>query len=960
MNKLTLLGVLIVSTFALPDSRAAPPDESVCPKLIVAHWMPHIILPNFAHHNYYRDIPLIGPMQFTGDPIQQMREAKAGGIDAFAICSETNLEWCKATWNYSIAAANLVEGFFVCPAICNGPNDKEGIMLAASIEWVKAAKGQRSPLRIDGKCVIHSYDWGNATKEEVLEFRQKIREATGEEIFLVLDVDGHVTNVSEERIRDLAGVSDMIFHFWAQPLSKIEKTAKISKEAGILFGGSTAPGYWRHETEIWDPYNFTATFRNHLAWNIQNGARWFNPTTWNDFTENTHVQPTANWGDTRSSILKFYGDLLKGNPIKETRFFVSGPSEARIGLPFGVEALILQPGETASEVTVRLIDGRGQESGRWEGKSPAARDSAVTPEFTLTAYPEGRFVRPIVDFKIADGTTKQVIGAPITIWPDIDRGLVNRQVFSISDKSAANFDEVSLSFAEEERGKGLLKVNLIPRTKGLEEFEPWAEVHFMAGDVILKRIVRNENLDLKWPIEDFPIHYRFYNFPRSYRTGFVTPRLITMNGTIAYGDPLWIAPPSGEDVTLTANIPMTEVRENVIVDKSLYTNHLKISGDVKAVRLLAEPQGKSGLWVSPVAGIEMHPNVLPTGPFMMKLSLKPDAIKDLQAVIDNSDSPEYGGVVFRLSILPDGKLEFIRNNFQSVSTSSAVAGRWNDVTVSFDGKKFAFTIDGKAAGEKILDGPSKSDHVAFYKLLNIQEGRINPRTRSGIARSYSGGIADLSIISGSDPARPPAPPKPKTLVSLKFGEAGANGVTNAGSLGGTLPLPGGAGPIKETPPGSADDNSLQISGWSKTARSLIEIPQLDAGTIAFWLKPAVINDSIWMNVLDIGKGKFAVYVVGTDIIVRTPTGDQRVAAGLTSGKWVHFAFTFDSAKRFGSVLLDGNVEQTLSTSFPIDGGALAISATDDIGAASFNGLLGNVRLLNARLFPKDVPTMLMR
>ena len=112
-------------------------------------------------------------------------------------------------------------------------------------------------------------------------------------------------------------------------------------------------------------------------------------------------------------------------------------------------------------------------------------------------------------------------------------------MFSLSDKSNGTFGQVSLSFVQDKPGEGLIRVNLVPRTSGYGEFEPWAEVQLLYGDIVLKRILRNEGpLELKWPVENFPVDYRFYKFPRSFRCGFVTPRLITTDGTIVYGDPL--------------------------------------------------------------------------------------------------------------------------------------------------------------------------------------------------------------------------------------------------------------------------------------------------------------------------------------------------------------------------------------------------------------------------------------
>lgn len=545
----------------------------------------------------------------------------------------------------------------------------------------------------------------------------------------------------------LAEGSDMIFLFWPRRLPVVDKTAAISRECGILFGGDDVPGYWRPEYGIWVPFDHTARLRAMLSANIKFGARWLNITTWNDYSENTLVQPSANWGDTRASIVKFYGDVLKQRSIEGSRFFVTSPGEARLGIPFSIEALVLQPDNTSRHVTVWLADGKGNEIARWTGDTPPDRDSVGYAKFTLNSYPEGRFVRAHVEFQRKGDKPLSLIGSPINVWPDVDRGLINRSMFSLSDKSNGTFGQVSLSFVQDKPGEGLIRVNLVPRTSGYGEFEPWAEVQLLYGDIVLKRILRNEGpLELKWPVENFPVDYRFYKFPRSFRCGFVTPRLITTDGTIVYGDPLWIGPPPRANLCQPADIPMTDIRGNAIVDKSLYANHLRISGDVKAVHPTVGPDGKQGLWVSPKAGIQMHPSMLPTGIFTMNLRLMPDSIDTLQKVIDNSEGNNTGGIKFRLSILPGGKLQFIRDNCESTSSEGLVSGRWNNVYIQFDGTTLFFQIEGKAAGAKSF-APSKTYLTPFGREVEQLSGRIDPRFITSIAKSYHGGIADLSISS---------------------------------------------------------------------------------------------------------------------------------------------------------------------------------------------------------------------
>jgi hypothetical protein len=958
--------VMSAILLCLPTGRAlAGVTEAHVPPLVIAHWMPQVPLERFNHHEWSRDLPLIGPMQFRGDPVQQMREAKAYGIDVFAVCGSENLQWNSNMWRHSLEAADQVEGFYVIPCLCTGlpeegadpgvklPYSASGINTQTAIDWIKLAKGHRSALRVNDKLVINGFSWEKTSGKAVRTFREKIKEATGEEVFLMVDVNGMWLNpvdgsldlakdYPEAAMRDLVGEIDMAYLFWGRKDPVVDKLLEQCRDAGVAFGGQHFPGYWRTITEIWVPYKHTGTHRQCLDYSLKHGAPMLNLTTWNDYLEHTHVQPSANWGDTRASIVKFYSDLLKKKPIEESRFFVTSPCEARLGIPFTVEALSLQPGSEPCQVLVRLVDRNGSEVARWEGATSSGQEAVALAEFTVDSYPEGRWLRAQVEFKPVAGEAVHLISAPINIWPDVDRGVIDREGFSLSDRSTSAGYDLSLSFFEDGPGQGRIGVNL--SQKGWNS-SPWAEVHLLYGGMVLKRILRNEPMEMPWPLKDTFLPFYFGNtgtHPRTLRCGFVTPRLITMDGTIVYGDPLWFGPGAEEKLERTVSIPMTELRDDLILDRSLYSNHLHVN-DLKAVRLIEEDGVPRGLWVSPEGGLKFRePNLMPTGPFRLEVSLLPEKLDKRQSILDQMVFAHYRAL--QLAILPDGTIELARDNRVAVSTASVVAGRWNKVAVNFDGQKISFQIDGKDAGEQVLD----------QKL----PGRMYTGNPTSIATSYTGGLADLSIVSGSAPDKVTQAGPANELVRLGFEDGQENVVNNRGSLAGTLPLPAHQGLQDDLPAAlPPSGKSLSPHHFAETARSTFELPPLFAGTISLWIKAGAPAGQYWLNILDIGKNKLSLYLNEKNLIMNMNDGTNGYSSSVaipTDGQWIHYAFIFDRDYNVAKVFIDGKLEKTTSLSAHLAGGAMAIAAGRDIASGNFTGRLADIRIFDSALTTKEI------
>ena len=95
---------------------------------------------------------------------------------------------------------------------------------------------------------------------------------------------------------------------------------------------SPTPGYWRVNTGVFvRPYRGTRTYREQWDAALKLPVHWASITTWNDYREHTHVEPSRNFSDayarlTRIGAARFRGERL-GDAIGEEGFWLTAPSE---------------------------------------------------------------------------------------------------------------------------------------------------------------------------------------------------------------------------------------------------------------------------------------------------------------------------------------------------------------------------------------------------------------------------------------------------------------------------------------------------------------------------------------------------------------------------------------------------------------------------------------------------------
>ena len=195
----------------------------------------------------------------------------------------------------------------------------------------------------------------------------------------------------------------------AQMLARLNNGRKAlfaQRPGGLLVAGITQ-GYLGNANSFYRPYLNTGTLRDTWEAAIASGAAWVCLTTWNDYVEHTHFEPSAVNRDALLRINRDYVARWRGEPLppRPPQLFVSYHEEASLGDDWTLEVLSLPYTTEPAVLRARLLDEAGQP--RFEPDPvalPTNRIAAATlraPELGLTG---GRLFRVQVQLAAAAQT----------------------------------------------------------------------------------------------------------------------------------------------------------------------------------------------------------------------------------------------------------------------------------------------------------------------------------------------------------------------------------------------------------------------------------------------------------------------------------------------------------------------------------------------------------------------------
>lgn len=150
----------------------------------------------------------------------------------------------------------------------------------------------------------------------------------------------------------------------AQMLERLnngQKALFAQRPGGLLVAGITQ-GYLGNANSFYRPYLNTGTLRDTWEAAITSGSVWVCLTTWNDYIEHTHFEPSAVNRDALLRINRDYVARWRGEPLppRPPQVFVSYHEEASLGDDWTLEVLNLPYTTEPASVRVRLLDEAGK------------------------------------------------------------------------------------------------------------------------------------------------------------------------------------------------------------------------------------------------------------------------------------------------------------------------------------------------------------------------------------------------------------------------------------------------------------------------------------------------------------------------------------------------------------------------------------------------------------------------
>ncbi|HSC88541.1 MAG TPA: endo-1,3-alpha-glucanase family glycosylhydrolase [Polyangiaceae bacterium] len=242
------------------------------------------------------------------DVRRQMQQAKSAGITGFIVSftgAGTSSDENIAMMLDVAEEEDFVVGFFLETTIEGLTNNPDGI--AASLEYIDATYGEHPALmQVDGKAVVVPWLTCNTTLENWQAARQKVRDA-GHDVWLVQDCQDMDYIVDFDGVwydGAIGGLGEKV-RYWS---------VLADEPAPKLWIPTAMPGFDEHLLDDRGPNprvyprNDGDVYRAALAAAVGSTPHWVAIYTWNEWWENTHIEPSEAFGN---QYLDITGEYLE-------------------------------------------------------------------------------------------------------------------------------------------------------------------------------------------------------------------------------------------------------------------------------------------------------------------------------------------------------------------------------------------------------------------------------------------------------------------------------------------------------------------------------------------------------------------------------------------------------------------------------------------------------------------------
>lgn len=673
----------------------------------------------------------------------QIVHAAAAGIDGFAVDVVRRPPGQMAGMLVDMAeiAQRRTPGFAIMPCLDCASIQKVDDWETFLLEWLGRAGDLPATYRVNGAAVVFTYGAYEMPPADWAELRQRMLKA-GHALFLIGEMNALYRNGKNPlpRIREYADVFDGLYFFSPNREEPERQLLEVERSDGrpLLRVFSPSPGYWRVNTGSFArPFQGTRTYQSHWDLACRLPVQWTSITTWNDYTEHTHVEPARHSSDayarlTRIGSARFRGESIEAATGPET-FWLTAPAEMPDGPGLApmesdsrretiVEVLRVGPPATEPKkvrVTIALPGGEVIEA-----KTLTIDAGKPVADAQFAWQPDRKFGEPYLVITASTGDHDARL--PMPLWP----------------------------------GNAARRYHMAPRRIRLTaEHPPKPVIALEDGRLTVSTISgeagwRTDLLHNQMPMID----------PKSRTSrvaegadqlpgtepgwGFWEAATITPDARVTWANPIYI-PPRGDLATLAWY--RFDNPDDPGADQSIYSRHGRLRG-----RLTELADGSHALacdgesWFIP-SGSYCPANA----PLTVELWVQPD----------KPGGTLWGdvGVAMSLSLTPEGKPVARRRQSRDEKRIAArgreslETGKWSHLASVFDGQSLKLYVNGTLAAQSPCQGPSGSSRMSVgrnpYDMSSIFTGLVDDvRVTARALKPDEFGPLNPSVAQPASPA----------------------------------------------------------------------------------------------------------------------------------------------------------------------------------------------------------------
>jgi hypothetical protein len=573
-------------------------------------------------------------------------------------------------------------------------------------EWFDLFADEDCVVRTGGKPVIWTFGASSMAPDAWWRVFSRLREA-GCEGYWILDGGGALCLGPKPGFAKMAPWLDAFDGAYTFGPGRVPErpvlNAKLYEERypspGKTWMGSTKIGYWRPEIAVVTSPEGTANYRRSWEAIREADIRWVQQATWNDFSENHGIMPSANHSTTFVELTRALVRRWKGlpNDVKLPRLFLGRMREVQVGAEALYELLALLPdGIESATFELELFDGEGESVHRFPPRTlPGSGIATPHFQFPLAAIPAGKLLAPRAILRTPGHGEVVIEGEPTIVHR---AGFYPERCYSwIYTPGHRHPPDVAMRLRVTEASAGEM---------ALEATGPTPMIDFEILRNGLPVFVMRREKEGAFPSNSISHRARLpLNRRGRLDWGFYQARVTTADRRVAVGDPLFVEPPEGP-ADLVGYWSFDEGSDYRVLDSSPWMRDGRLGArthyEAHQPARVPDPWGGQCVRFDGIDDrLQMDGPVVPPGPFTVECWMKPEssgwAGQDKSATIFASANADCA-----VALDPSGKLALGRKGddgwVRIRGKIPASLEEWTHVAVTFDGTTISLFQDGGKVG----------------------------------------------------------------------------------------------------------------------------------------------------------------------------------------------------------------------------------------------------------------------